>query len=61
MQVNGTSRDEGNLVHYVELSEGDLYLLGFALNDLRKHSVSSQIEAGASEMLKLIQNMAAEY
>ena len=61
MQINGMSRDNGELIHYVQLSEGDLYLLGFALNDLRKHSVSPEIEAGASEMLGLIQDMAVEY
>ena len=38
----------------IELTEGDLYLLGFALNDLRKHAASPQVEAGASEMLRQI-------
>ena len=61
MQINGTSIDDGNLIHYVQLSEGDLYLLGFALNELREHSVSPELEAGASEMLRLIQDMAGEY
>ena len=58
MVINGTrTESNGAIVHYIEVTEGDLYLLGFAMETLRKYAASPQIEAGASELLRQIQTM----
>lgn len=58
MIINGTRTElNGAIVHYIEVTEGDLYLLGFAMETLRKTAASPQIEAGASELLRQIQTM----